>query len=109
MLPDAYLDQLSLRDVARLAVTDASALAYLEARMREPAAEYPPHGTVVGHIELALYGQVVRAELLSTGRHCRTHGVRIGGQVVGVMGADRAWRTVSRRVTRMMSVRHLNR
>jgi DNA modification methylase len=35
----------------------------------------------------------------------RTYGGHSGGQVVGVMGADRAWRLVSARVGRMMSLR----
>lgn len=107
MYPAAYLDQLSPRDVARLAATDPDAMTYLQSRMRPPAPQYPPHGTVVGHIEFALHGQVARVELLSTGKHCRTHGVRINDQVVGVMGADRAWRVLSKRVARMISSRHL--
>lgn len=63
-----------------------------EAEMREPAPAYPAHGTVVGHIEYALHGQCVRAELRSTGRHARSYGVFIAGQCVGVMGSDAAWR-----------------
>ena len=73
--------------------------------MRPPAPEYPAHGTVIGRITLELYGTAVTAELLSTGKHCRTYGIRIGGTVVGVMGADRAWREVSGRVPRMGSLR----
>ncbi len=76
--------------------------------MREPAPTYPPHGEVIVSIVFVLHGREVRAELLSTGKHCRTHGVRISGEVVGVMGADAAWREVSRRMPRMMSIRNVD-
>ena len=77
-----------------------------EAEMREPAPAYPPHGTVVGHIEYALHGQCVRAELRSTGRHARSYGVFIGGKCVGVMGSDATWRDHVRPAVRpMMSAR----
>ena len=78
-----------------------------EAEERPPAPMYPPHGTVIGKITFELYGTAVTAELLSTGKHCRTYGIRIGGTVIGVMGADRAWREVSGRVPRMLSIRSL--
>jgi hypothetical protein len=55
--------------------------------------------------ELREPGREVVAELLSTGKHCRTYGVRISGEIVGTMGADPAWRAVSKRVPRMMSLR----
>ena len=73
--------------------------------MRPEAPAYPPHGAVVGEVILRLHGHEVRAELLSTGKHCRSYGVQIGGEVVGVMGADRAWGVVSARMPRMMSIR----
>lgn len=75
--------------------------------MRDPAPQYPPHGTVVGRISLELYGCCVTAELLSTGHHCRSYGVRIDGAVIGVLGAYEAWREVSRRQPRMISLRNL--
>ena len=78
-----------------------------EAEQRDPAPAYPPHGTVVGEVVLRLLGHEVRAELLSTGRHCRSYGVRIEGEVIGVMGADAAWREVSRRMQRMLSIRRM--
>ena len=68
---------------------------------------YPPHGELVGRVSLTLHGHTVEAELLSTGHHCRTYGVRINGCVIGVLGADRAWREVSARVPRMISLRRL--
>lgn len=75
--------------------------------MREAAPAYPPHGEVVGEIVFRLHGQEVRAELLSTGKHCRSYGVQIGGEVIGVMGAEQAWREVSALVPRMLSLRHM--
>ncbi len=75
--------------------------------MREPAPCYPPHGEVIGSIVFRLHGLEVCAELLSTGKHCRTHGVRIDGKIVGMMGADMAWREVSRLMPRMLSIRSL--
>lgn len=74
--------------------------------MREPAPSYQPHGEMIGEIILRLHGRECRAELLSTGKHCRSYGVRIDGQIVGVMGAYEAWREVSRRMPRMMSIRN---
>lgn len=70
------------------------------------SAPYPPHRTPVGEIVIRLHGQEVRAELLSTGKHCRSYGVRIGGEVVGIMGLYEAWRLhVSPAVARLLSRR----
>ncbi len=100
-----YFDQLPLDAIARMA--DADAQQYLIDRMREPAPQYPWHGTRVGRIVLELHDYEAHALLLSTGKHCRSFGVEIGGQVVGVMGIDRAWsRHVSPAVPRPMSIRH---
>jgi len=77
--------------------------AELDAREEAPA--YPAHGQIVGRIVLELYGSVVSADLLSTGKHCRSYGVRIDGEVVGVLGADRAWREISKRMPRLASKR----
>lgn len=100
----AYFDQLPLDAVARMADDDARH--YLLDRMREPAPQYPWHGTEVGEIALRLYGQEARAVLLSTGKHCRSFGVLFGGEVRGVMGIDRAFsRIVSPAVPRPMSIR----
>ena len=88
------------RSLAQRARRDA------EREQREPAPSYESHGRVVGSITLRLHGCETTAELLSTGKHCRSYGVMIGGRVVGVMGADRAWREVSTRVPRMMSIRN---
>ena len=65
------------------------------------------HGEVVGHIEFMLHGRTVRADLLATGHHCRSYGVRVAEQVVGVMGADAAWGMLSKQQPRMMSARRL--
>lgn len=107
MLTDAYLNQLNIRDVVRMADRYPEAMEYVVARMREPAPQYPPHGECRGFIAAELDGQSVCAELLSTGKHCRSYGVRIGGQVVGVMGMDRVWREhVSPAIVRLGSIRH---
>ncbi len=88
------------RSIAQRARRDA------EAELRDPSPQYPPRGAVVGEVILRLHGHEVRAELLSTGQHCRTHAVRIGAETLpGTMGVDRAWREVSRRLPRMMSLR----
>lgn len=63
------------------------------------------HGECVGEVVFRLHGQEVTARLLATGHHCRSYGVEIGGQVVGVMGADKAWGEVSKRVGRLPSPR----
>lgn len=100
----AYFAQLPLYAVARMADPDAQQ--YLLDRIREPAPQYPWHGTEVGEILLRLHGHEARAVLLSTGRHCRSYGVEFGGQVVGVMGVDRAFsRVVSPAVPRLRSIR----
>lgn len=70
------------------------------------APAYPAHGQIVGRIVLELHGLRISADLLSTGKHCRSYGVRIDGEVVGVLGADRAWREISRRMPRMGSKRN---
>ena len=69
--------------------------------------DLPRAGTEVGHIEFALHGQVVRARLVATGRHCRSYRVMIEDECIGRMGADKAWHAVSPRVYRMMSLRNL--
>lgn len=90
------------RSIAQRARRDA------EGELRPPSPQYPPHGEEVGRITLSLYGHEVTARLLSTGHHCRSYGVEIGGRVVGVMGAYEAWRLhISPAVARMMSLRHL--
>ena len=76
-----------------------------ERELRDPAPAYPAHGAVVGRITLRLHGHSVTAELLSTGRHCRSYGVRIDGEIVGVMGAYEAWRKVSAAMPRMRSIK----
>lgn len=63
------------------------------------------HGECVGEVVFRLYGQEVTARLLATGHHCRSYGVEIGGKIVGVMGADKAWGEVSKRVGRLPSPR----
>lgn len=78
-------DHTNRRSIAQRARRDA------EREAREPSPALPPHGVVVGQIIYTLHGRRVVADLLSTGRHCRSYGVRIAGEVVGVMGADRAW------------------
>lgn len=86
---------------------DADAQQYLLDRIREPAPQYEWHGTEVGEILLRLHGQEARVLLLSTGKHCRSYGVEFRGQVVGVMGVDRAFsRIVSPAVPRLGSIRN---
>lgn len=63
------------------------------------------HGEEVGSITFRLFGQSKTARLLATGHHCRSYGIEIDGVVVGVMGADKAWGEVSKRVGRMPSPR----
>lgn len=107
MLTNAYLDQLHIRDVVRMADRYPEAMEYVVSRMREPAPQYPPHGERRGFIAAELDGQTMRAELLSTGKHCRSYGVEIDGRVVGVMGMDRVWREhISPGILRAMSIRH---
>ena len=78
-----------------------------EAEEREPSPQLPAHGEVVGRIVYELHGQRVEAELLATGRHCRSYGVQIDGKVIGMMGADEVWRDhVRPKVRPMMSLRH---
>lgn len=61
-----------------------------------------PHGTVIGRILIELHGQRVEAELLQAGDRCRSHGVRIDGQMLPtVMGLYRAAATVSARLARV--------
>lgn len=88
------------RHIAQRARRDA------EAELRDPAPQYPRHGKRVGWITFVLFGRKVRAELLSTGKHCRSYGVKIDGEIVGVLGADKAWGEVSKRMPRMASLRH---
>ena len=77
-----------------------------EAELRDPAPQYPAHGSPVGSITFTLHGQTVNVEFLSTGKHSRTHGVRINGELrQKVMGVDRAWREASKLMPRMMSLR----
>lgn len=100
-----YFDHLSLDSLTRIDSDDARA--YIEQRMREAAPQYPAHGTPVGRIVFELHGQVVEARLLSTGKHCRSFGVEVDGEVFGVMGADRAWSTiVSPAIGRPHSIKH---
>lgn len=88
------------RSIAQRARRDA------EAELREPGPEYPAHGVRVGRIIFELHGREIVADLLSTGHHCRSYGVRIAETVLDdVMGADAAWREISRRMPRMMSLR----
>lgn len=91
------------RQIAQRARRDA------EREAREPAPEYPPHGTPVGSITFELWGQTAQVKLLSTGKHARSFGVALpDGEVAGVMGPSEAWRLhVSPRVTRMKSKRNL--
>ena len=108
MLTDRYLVHLTPDALCRLAPDHPEVERYLIERMREAAPAYPAHGEQVGEIIFRLHGHEAIAELLSTGKHCRSYGVRIGGRVVGVMGADRAWSEyVSPAVPRMMSIRRL--
>jgi hypothetical protein len=92
---------LNRRQLAQRARRDA------EREQAEPRPGPPiiPAGTVVGHVELCLHGRSVRAELLHIDGRCRTYRVRIGGAVIGRMGADKAWSEVSRMVPRMPSIR----
>lgn len=60
-----------------------------------------PHGTVIGRIVIEYHGQRVEAEILQAGDRCRSHGVRIDGKVVGVMGLYRAAAEVSSRLARV--------
>ena len=60
-----------------------------------------PQGTVIGKIVIELHGQHVEAELLQAGDRCRSHGVRIDGDVVGLMGLYAAAALVSSRIARV--------
>ena len=94
-----YAD-INKRKLAQRARRDA------EAELRDPAPQYPAHGSLVGSITFTLHGQTVTVEFLSTGKHSRTHGVRINGELrQKVMGVDRAWREASKLMPRMMSLR----
>ena len=64
-----------------------------------------PHGQRVGWIAFHLHGQEVTINLLATGHHVRSYGVELNGSILGVMGADKAWGEVSKRVGRMPSPR----
>lgn len=64
-----------------------------------------PHGTVIGRIVIEYRGQRVEAEILQAGEKCRTHGVRIDGGPVELMGLYRAAAVASGKVARMPSVR----
>lgn len=78
-------------------------------REQRPERDYPPtyyHGEVVGAVTFELHGRVVKAELLATGKHCRSFGVRIDGKVIGVMGMWGASLEVSKRMARPISDRH---
>jgi hypothetical protein len=96
-----YKHKASARQISQRARRDG------ELVLRAPSPQLPRHGVRVGAITFELFGQKVEAELLATGHHCRSYGVRVDGKVIGVMGADRAWRKhVSPGVRRMMSLRH---
>lgn len=85
------------RKIAQRARRDA------EAESRPPRQGPPqiPHGTVVGRVLIELHGQRVEAELLQAGDRCRSYGVRIEGNVIGVMGLYRAAAKVSSRIARV--------
>lgn len=104
-----YFDHLPLDAVARLAPDSPEAHEYLMQRMRPEAPHYPPHGERVGWLELSLHTSTCRAELLSTGNHCRSFGILIDGHAYGPMGIDRAFsELVSPAVRRPFSIRHLH-
>ena len=60
-----------------------------------------PHGTVIGRVVIEYHGQRVEAELLQAGDRARSHGVRIDGLVIGMMGLYRAAALASSRVARV--------
>lgn len=60
-----------------------------------------PHGTPIGRIVVEYRGQSVEAVLLQAGDRCRTHGVEIDGQVVGMMGLYKAAALLTSMVARM--------
>jgi hypothetical protein len=64
-----------------------------------------PHGTVIGRIVIEYHGQRVEVEILQAGERCRTHGVRIDGGPVELMGLYRAAALASGKVARMPSQR----
>lgn len=84
------------RSIAQRARRDAEREA--EPRLGPPQI---PHGTVVGRIIVEYHGQRVEAELLQAGSRCRTHGVRIDSEVVGLMGLYRAAAMVTSMVARV--------
>lgn len=85
------------RKIAQRARRDA------EAEKRPPRQGPPqtPHGTVIGRIVIEYHGQRVEAEILQAGDRARSHGVRIDGPMVGVMGLYRAAAEVSSRLARV--------
>jgi hypothetical protein len=64
-----------------------------------------PHGTVIGRIVIEYHGQRVEAEILQAGDKCRTHGIRIGGDPVVMMGLYKAAVLVASRIARVPSRR----
>ena len=96
--PAIYTDK---RRIAQRARRDAEA----EGREPRPGPTVAPHGARVGWITFHLYGQEVTVNLLATGHHARSYGAEIRGAVLGVMGTDKAWNEVSKRVGRLPSYR----
>ncbi len=85
------------RRIAQRARRDAEAES-LPMRQGPPSI---PHGTVIGRIVVELHGQRVEAELLQAGDRCRSHGVRIDGKVIGVMGLYKAACEATARIARV--------
>lgn len=90
--------QINRRKIAQRARRDAE-------REDQPPRQGPPqipHGTVIGRIVIELHGQRVEAELLQAGDRCRSHGVRVDGQLLPkVMGLYRAAAETSRLIARV--------
>lgn len=112
--PPRHLAWLDASQLHRRSRWDAEAAALMAAQAREAAPAYPPHGTPVGGMALWLWGESAEAQLLSTGRHCRSFGVRLlgpDGQPLAplpeVMGIDRIFsRIISPAVRRPSSLSH---
>jgi hypothetical protein len=60
---------------------------------------------VIGRIVVEYHGQRVEVDLLQAGECCRSHGVRIDGEVVGVMGLYKAAALASSKLARVPSKR----
>lgn len=88
---------INCRKVSQRARRDAEA----EARPIRQGPPQIPHGSVIGRIVIEYHGQRVEAEILQAGDRCRSHGVRIDGAMVGMMGLYRAAAAATSRVARV--------